>query len=71
MAEPIKPGRRKKLPRGNEPIETSNNKLLSTPFPPSLTPCPSGIDKDKDIKMEKMEEITELFLKKGRKRKEP
>ena len=65
MVEPIK-YRRKKPPRGNEPIEISNNELQSTPSPPSPTPCLSG--KDKDIEME---EIVKLFLKKGRKRKEP
>jgi len=65
MAEPNRP-RRKKPPRGNKPIETSNNVLWSTPSPPTPTPYLSG--KDKDIEME---EIGELFLKQGRKRKEP
>ena len=62
MAEPIKPGR-KKPPRGNESIETSDEELWSTPSPPSPTPCPSR--KDKDVEME---EIFKLVLKKGRKR---
>ena len=65
MVEPIK-YRRKKPPRGNEPIEISNDELWSTPSPPSpTTPCLSKKDKDVEI-----EEIVELFLKKGRKRKE-
>jgi len=37
MAEPIKPGRRKKPLRGNKPIEISDEELWSTPFPPSPT----------------------------------
>ena len=68
MAEPIKPGR-KKPPRGNEPIEISDNELWSIPSLPSPTsPTPCLSKKDKDVEME---EIVELFLKKGRKRKEP
>ena len=63
MAEPIKPGR-KKPPRDNEPTETSEDELWSTPSPPSPTPCPSR--KDKDLEME---EMSGLCLKKGRKRK--
>ena len=62
MAEPIKPGR-KKPPRGNEPTETSDKELWSTPSPHSPTPCLSR--KDKDVEME---EIFKLVLKKGRKR---
>ena len=63
MAEPITPGR-KKPPRDNEPIETSEDEPWSTPSPPSPTPCPSKKDKDVEI-----EEIFRLRLKKGRKRK--
>jgi len=65
MAEPNRPGR-KKPSRGNKPIEISDNKLWSTPSPFTPTPCLSR--KDKDIEME---EIGVLFLKQGRKRKEP
>ena len=65
MVEPNRPGR-KKPPRGNEPIETSDDELWSTPSPPTPTPYLSR--KDKDIEME---EIGVLFLKQGRKRKEP
>jgi hypothetical protein len=62
MAEPITPGR-KKPPRDNEPIETSEDEPWSTPSPPSPTPCLSG--KDKHVEMG---EMFELVLKKGRKR---
>ena len=65
MVEPNRPGR-KKPPRGNKPIETSDNELQSTPSPPTPTPCLSRKDKDIEI-----EEIGVLFLKQGRKRKEP
>ena len=67
MAEPIKPGR-KKPPRGNKSteIEISDEEPWSTPSPPSPTPYLSRKDKDVEI-----EEIVKLFLKKGRKRKEP
>ena len=63
MVEPIKPGR-KKPPRGNEPIEISEEEAWSTPSPP--TPYLSRKDKDVEIG-----EIFKLVLKKGRKRKEP
>ena len=62
MVEPIKPGRKKPL-RDNEPIETSDKEVWSTPSPPSPTPCLSGKDKDIEIG-----EIFELVLKKRRKR---
>ena len=65
MVEPNRPGR-KKPPGGNEPIEPSDDELQSTPSPPTSTPYPSR--KDKGIEME---EIGVLFLKQGRKRKEP
>ena len=63
MVEPIKPGR-KKPPRDNEPIETSEDELWSTPSPSSPIPCPSRKDKEVEI-----EEIFGLCLKKRRKRK--
>ena len=47
-------------------LQRQDDELWSTPSPPTPTPCLSR--KDKDIEME---EIGELFLKQGRKRKEP
>ena len=65
MIEPSGP--KKKPPIGREPIETSDGEfssahsLLSSPYL-------SAIDKDKDTEME---EIVELLLRQGKKRKSP
>jgi hypothetical protein len=65
MIEPSGP--KKKPPIGREPIETSDGEFL---FAQSLLSSPylSAIDKDKDIEIE---EIAELSLRQGKKRKYP
>src|ERR1700685_2293982 len=65
MIEPSGP--KKKPSIGREPIETSDGEFLSAYFFLS-SPCLFAIDKDKDIEME---EIVELLLKQGKKRKYP
>ena len=65
MIEPSRP--KKKPPIGREPIETSDGEFSSAHSLLS-SPCPSAIDKDKDTEME---EIVELSLRQGKKRKYP
>ena len=67
MIEPSGP--KKKPPIGREPIETSDGVFLSAHSLLS-SPCLSVIDKDKDKDTE-MEEIVELSLMQGKKRKYP
>jgi hypothetical protein len=64
----IEPSRlKKKPPIGREPIETSDREFSSAQSLLS-SPCLSAIDKDKDTEME---EIAELLLRQGKKRKYP
>ncbi len=67
MLEPTR--LKKKPPIGREPIDTSEGEFWSANSLPS-SPCLSGQDKDKDKDTE-MEEIVELSLRQGKKRKYP
>ena len=66
MIEPSGP-KKKKPPIGREPIETSDGEFSSAHSLLS-SPCLSAIDKDKDTEIE---EIVELLLRQGKKRKYP
>jgi hypothetical protein len=65
MIKPTRP--KKKPPIGREPIEISDREFSSAHSLLS-SPCLSAIDKDKDIEME---EIVEISLRQGKKRKYP